>query len=145
MDAQVNYLRNLVYLGQVDNEFQEAEKDFVRSVGERLGLASDVIERELASDISSPPPLPSDAILRFILLDDLINLTVADGRISEEETRTCTRFAEAFGFEPDVVQGILEKISAHLQRGFQANQVQSLIRNELFRLNNKNFFYEKYH
>ncbi len=145
MDAQVNYLRNLVYLGQVDNEFQEVEKDFVRSVGERLGLASDVVERELVSNISTPPPLPSDTILRFILLDDLITLAVSDGRISEEETRTCIRFAEAFGFEPDIVRGILEKISAHLQRGFQGNQMQLLIRNELFRLNNRNFFYEKYH
>ncbi len=144
MDAKVNYLRNLVYLGQADDEFHDSEMDFVRSVGERLGLSPDVVERELSASISTPPPLPEDEVLRFVLLDDLINLVIADREIRQEEIETCKQFAITLGFDPAVIHGILEKIRTHLERGFMENQTQLLIREELFRLANKNFLHEKY-
>lgn len=66
MDARINYLRNLIYLGQADDEFQDSEKAFVRGVGERLGLPADVVESELNTAISASPPLPTDEVPRFV-------------------------------------------------------------------------------
>lgn len=144
MDARINYLRNLIYLGQADDEFQDSEKAFVRGVGERLGLSADVVESELNTAVSAPPPLPTDEVLRFVLLDDLLNLAVVDRQIRREEIETCKKFAAALGFDPAVIEDILSRIEAHIERGFWGNQTQALIKEELFRLTNKNFIHEKY-
>jgi uncharacterized tellurite resistance protein B-like protein len=144
MDARVNYLRNLIYLGQADEEFQDSEKAFVRSVGKRLGLSPDVVESELNTAISTPPPLPTDEVLRFVLLDDLLNLAVVDRQIRREEIEACKKFAAAFGFDPVVIEDLLSKMETHIERGFWGNQPQVLIKEELFRLTNKNFIHEKY-
>lgn len=145
MDARINYLRNLIYLGQADDEFQDSEKAFVRSVGERLGLSADVVESELNTAVSAPPPLPTDEVLRFVLLDDLLNLAVVDRQIHREEIEACKRFAVSLGFDPAVIEDILSRIEAHIERGFWGNQTQVLIKEDLFRLTNKNFTHEKYH
>ncbi|MCS7035702.1 MAG: hypothetical protein RMJ33_05215 [Saprospiraceae bacterium] len=144
MDAKINYLRNLIYLGQADDEFQASEKAFVRSVGDRLGLPPEVVEKELSATVSTPPPLPTDEVLRFVLLDDLLNLAVVDRQIRREEVEACEKFAVAFGFDAAVIQDILSKIEAHMERGFLDNQTQMLIKQELFRLTNQNFSHEKY-
>ncbi len=144
MDAKINYLRNLIYLGQADGNFDESEKRFVREIGERLGLPPHVVEAELSAAIIEPPPLPSDEVLRFVLLDDLINLSAVDRQISAEEVTSCKQVATALGFEASVVEDILSKIQTHLESGFWGNQLQATIKDELFRLTNKNFTHEKY-
>lgn len=55
MESKINYIRNLVYLGLVDNEFHEKEKEFIRNVGARLGLNTYEIENEINSVINENP------------------------------------------------------------------------------------------
>ncbi len=144
MDPKIAYLRNLIYLGRSDADFQEGEKAFIRKVGERLGLTSDTVEHELSAHLEEKPPIPSDEVLRFILLDDLIHLSTVDRQIREEEMAICEQFAVEMGYNPRVIQDIFQKIRAHLEGGFIENQVTRVIKEELFRLSNQNFLHEKY-
>jgi len=144
MDSKINHIRNLVYLGQVDNYFHEKEKEFVRKVGERLGLDQNEIEKELNSTIDERPSLPTEEILRFILIDDLINLMAADGKIKDEEIDALKKTAQELGFESDMIISISEKIKKHVMDGFAENATQVLIKNELFKSTIKNYYHEKY-
>jgi len=144
MNSKINHIRNLVYLGQVDNDFHEKEREFVRKVGERLGLGQNEIEKELNSTIVERPPLPTEEILRFILIDDLMNLMAADGKIKDEEIDACKKTAQELGFESDMIISISEKIKKHLMDGFAENATQVLIKNELFKSTIKNYYHEKY-
>ena len=120
MNSKINHIRNLVYLGQVDNDFHEKEKEFVRKVGERLGLGQNEIEKELNSTIDERPSLPTEEILRFILIDDLMNLMAADGKIKDEEIDACKKTAQELGFESDMIISISEKIKKHFSEVFEA-------------------------
>ena len=144
MDSKINHIRNLVYLGQADSDFHEKEKEFVKKVGERLGLSQNEIENELISKIDERPPLPTEEILSFILLDDLMNLMASDGKIMDEEIDACKKIANELGFESDMIISISEKIKKHLMDGFTENATQILIKNELFKSTNKNYYHEKY-
>lgn len=144
MDNKINHIRNLVYLGQADHEFHVKEKDFIKKVGERLGLSKYEIDTELCSKIVERPPLPTDEVLRFILLDDLLNLMASDGKINDEEIDVCKKLAMELGFQSDMVISISEKIKKHLVEGFAENSTEILIKNELFKSTTKNNYHEKY-
>jgi uncharacterized tellurite resistance protein B-like protein len=144
MDSKINHIRNLVYLGQADSDFHEKEKEFVKKVGERLGINQNEIEKELNSKIDQRPPLPTEEILRFILLDDLMNLMASDGKIMYKEIDVCKKIATELGFEPEMIIIISEKIKNHLTDGFTENATQALIKNELFKSTTKNYYHEKY-
>jgi len=144
MHNKINHIRNLVYLAQSDRHFHKKEKEFVRKVAERLGLSSNETEEVLSPQEFEKPPLPSQEILRFILLDDLLNLMASDGKIKDEEIEICRNIAEAFDFHPDMIVALSEKIRNHLSEGFSENVTQVLIKNELFRSTFKNRYNEKY-
>jgi len=144
MNSKINHIRNLVYLGQVDSDFHEKEREFVKKVGERLGLSQNEIEKELNSTMDKRPPLPTEEILSFILLDDLMNLMASDGKIMDEEIEACKKIAQELGFESDMIITISEKIKKHLMDGFAENATQVLIKNELFKSTTKNYYHEKY-
>ena len=144
MDSKINHIRNLVYLGQADSNFHKKEIEFVKKVGERLGLSQNEIEKELNSAIDERPPLPTEEILSFILLDDLMNLMASDGKIMDEEIDACKKVAHELGFESEMIISISEKIKKHLTEGFAENETQVFIKNELFKSTTKNYYNEKY-
>jgi len=144
MNSKINYIRSLVYLGKIDRDFHEKEKQFVRSVGTRLGLEPSSVEEELIKSIDERHPLPVEEILRFMLLDDLLNLIALDGKLLEEEIVAVQHIAEELGFSGDVVAVVSSKIKAHLAEGFGENATQDLIKDELYKSISKNFFHEKY-
>lgn len=127
----------------VDNDFHEKEKEFIKNVGKNLGIDSAVIENEIHSAMNVRPPLPEDETLRFKLLDDLINLMTADGKIQDEEVELCKKYAKEFGFQSEVVDTISEKIKNHLSEGYAANTIQILIKNELFKSTLNTYYNEK--
>ncbi len=144
MENKINHIRCLIYLGKIDNELHENEKKYVRSVGERLGVASDIIEQELSSNIAEQPPLPHEEVVKFIVLDDLLNLMAADGKILESEIELLKNTAAQMGFNPEVVTTLATKIEQQLKSEAYNNSIQVLIKNELFKSSTKNYYYEKY-
>ena len=73
MENEINHIRNLVYFGNSDNDFDEKEKEFIRDVGKRLGLDKATVENEINNKNNAVPPLPANEVLRYILLDDILN------------------------------------------------------------------------
>lgn len=145
MDSKINHIRNLIYFGQVDQSFHEKEKEFIRRIGERMGIDSQIIDEEMKAVVNEAPPIPGDAILRFILIDDVLNLMASDEEINEIEIAACKKMAENLGFDSEIISVIADKLIKHSNEGFIQNQVQVLIKDELFRLTAKNKYHEKYY
>ena len=139
----LNHLRNLIHFANIDGEFHSLEKEFIKSVGKRLGLDEITIEAELSELRSEQSPLPENEIRKFVLLDDIMNLMAADGVIQDSELMKCKDYAVQFGFDPAMIDGIAQKIREHLGSE-NVNAPHLLIKNELFKLTNKNPENEKY-
>ncbi|NOY50251.1 MAG: hypothetical protein GXO88_06800 [Chlorobi bacterium] len=103
MNSKITHIKNLVHFAYVDKEFHEKEKEFIKKVGARLGLDESTVDNQIQQNISTTPLLPTNEILRFILLDDIFNLIVIDNVITDEEITECKKVAKEFGFEDDMV------------------------------------------
>lgn len=145
MENEINHIRNLVYFGNSDNDFDEKEKEFIRDVGKRLGLDKATVENEINNKNNAVPPLPANEVLRYILLDDILNLSIVDNIIKDEETLECKRIAKSFGFDEVVIDAIISKMNQHLDSGFSENNSSGLLKNELFKLTSENKSYGKYY
>ena len=144
MDTKINHIKNLVHFAYVDNHLHENEKAFIIKVGERLGLEKSIVDAEISNYSASTPQLPSNEILRFMLLDDILNLILADNNISEEEIKGCQKVATEFGFDIEIINSLVDKLKKHVENGFIENQASHFIKNELFNLTTKNFTDAKY-
>lgn len=144
MDTKINHIKNLVHFAFVDNNLHDNEKAFIIKVGERLGLEKSIVDYEINNKSTSAPQLPSNEILRFMLLDDILNLILADNEISEEEIKECQKVATEFGFDIEIINSLVDKLKKHIENGFIENQTSHFIKNELFNLTTKNFTDAKY-
>ncbi len=144
MDNKINHIRNLVYFGHTDNNFDEKEKEFIRNVGHRLGIDKETTENEVNIKSDVAPPLPTNEVLRYILLDDILNLCIVDNVIKDEEIAECKRIARLFGFNEEVIDSIISILKKHLESGFEENNSSILLEKEFFKLTADNYSYGKY-
>jgi len=144
MNSKITHIKNLVHFAYIDNELHEKEKEFIKKVGERLGLDEKLVDEQIQKNSSSTPLLPTNEILRFILLDDIFNLIVIDNVIADEEISECKKIAKNFGFEEEIVDSFIAKLQKHIIHGFVDNKTDLFIKNELFKLTSKNYTDEKY-
>ncbi len=144
MERKVEYIRVLIYLGRADAEFHEKEKEYIRKVGFRLGLNDEDLDKELSATTAEAFALPQEEVLRFTLLDDLINLMISDGKITEEEIKICEKIANELGFHTDAVGSIINSVKKYLIAGSVENEIHLFVKNELFKLAAKNYYHEKY-
>lgn len=144
MDTRINHLRNLIHFAFVDNHLHDKEKELIHKVGKRLGFDQVSIEKEIENRSNSKPPLPANEVLRFILLDDILNLIVVDNKIEDEEITELKRVATNFGFQVEIVNSLVAKLKKHIENGFIENQTSQFIKDEIFVLTTKNYSDDKY-
>src|SRR5207249_8259116 len=102
-----------------------------RKVGARLALDKAIVEDEINKGNNSKPPLPYNEVLRFILLDDILNLIVADNIIKDEEISELKKVATEFGFEQEIINSLVTKLRKHIEGDFLSNETSLFIKDEL--------------
>ena len=143
MDDKLLYLQNLVHLAQADQELHPREKDCILEVAKRLGIETQTALR-LMNEPLETPPLPSDPLVRYSLLNDLFNLAACDGVVRDEEVTDCKNIATSLGFEAEVVDHLVESLRKHLSHGYHKNAMKAFISDTLHAETVKNFSHDKY-
>ncbi len=138
MDKRKKHIQNLVYFALADNNFDIAEKDFIKQVGKRLNIDENELNILLESKVIEQPEIPEDEVQRYILFDDILNLIVIDKKIEEQEESEIKKIAGKLGFPSNMVDDIIVKLKRHIELGFDANQISHSIKNSVFSLTNKN-------
>lgn len=144
MNSKITHIKNLIHFAYVDNHLHEKEKEYIHKVGNRLGLDQQVIEEELKNPPEEAPSLPTNEVLRFMLLDDIFNVIAVDHVLTDEEISECKRVAKHFGFEEEVINSLLDELKKHLDEGFMENRTSLFIKNQLYQLTSNNYTDAKY-
>jgi|GEM_PF-1405387 len=144
-ERRIIHLRHLVHFALVDDTIHSYEKDFIYDVGIRLGFNREEIEDILLSPSLTAPPVPDNEVLRYILMEDLLTLFMADNILAEIEILSAKKIAAKLGFDTDVVDILLQKLTSHTELGFQKNNISPIIRNTLHPIIFKNSSDAKYH
>ena len=69
-----------------------------------------------------------------MLFEDLLQIILADLKITNEEIRECKRVAKEMGFEEKMVDNLINKMQEHLKNGFIKNTKVDFLESEMYNL-----------
>ncbi len=134
MKNKIIHIKNLIHFALADGHLHDKELELIKAVGRRMGLENSEIEKEILDKSSLVPPLPENEVLRFMLFEDLLQIILADLKITNEEIRECKRVAKEMGFEEKMVDNLINKMQEHLTNGFIKNTKVDFLESEMYNL-----------
>ena len=134
MKNKIIHIKNLIHFALADGHLHDKELELIKAVGRRMGLENSEIEKEILNKSSLVPPLPENEVLRFMLFEDLLQIILADLKITNEEIRECKRVAKEMGFEEKMVDNLINKMQEHLTNGFIKNTKVDFLESEMYNL-----------
>lgn len=118
-----SYLRELIKVAKADGYLDEKEYEFILKIGHKLSCSPDEI-KALSEGVKLEDP--SDASQsrehKLKLIFDLVVLMMIDGTIDSKELGLCKSVAMKSGFEPEVIDDIVHRISTLTQSGSSIEQ-----------------------
>ena len=109
---RLSHIKSLIALSMVDGKMQDAELWAIAEIGVREGVNPKEVERLLASPGRTELIVPDSYSKREQYLKDMVRLMISDGNIDDNEMAWCKMFAEAFGYEHEVIDAMLQDIVA---------------------------------
>ena len=134
MKTKIIHIKNLIHFALADGYLHDKELELIKAVGRRMGLENSEIEKEIQDKSSLAPPLPENEVLRFMLFEDLLQIILADLKITNEEITECKRVAKEMGFEEEMVDALINKMQEHVKNGFIKNTKVEFLESEMYNL-----------
>ncbi len=109
-----NYLKQLIKVAMSDGNIDEKENQFINKIAVKFNLSDEDIDDIKANirDIKFQEPQNSRA--RFQMVFDLVWLMLIDGNIDVNEVHICSRVAMKMGYEPQIVEDLVNAIQNNL-------------------------------
>ena len=109
-----NYLKQLIKVAMSDGNIDEKENKFINKIAVKFNLSDEDIDdiKSNLQDIKFQEPQNSKA--RFQMVFDLVWLMLIDGNIDVNEIHICSRVAMKMGYEPQIVEDLVNAIQNNL-------------------------------
>lgn len=109
---KLDLLKNLVVMSAADGSLAEEEISLLFDRCAELGLTEDDLEKAIAFALSSEASLilPTDRKEQETVLEDLIRMMAADGRLAEAEKRLFALSAAKMGFPTDKLDELIDRL-----------------------------------
>jgi uncharacterized tellurite resistance protein B-like protein len=114
-------------MAYADNELHPNEKALLLTVGERIGLSDQEINELIAHPILTNDEESIGEIDRYMLFEDLLDVMMADGKITDEEIDLCRSYAAKMGFNTNIVNHMVDKIKYFLAQGCNTINLREMI------------------
>lgn len=109
-----NYLKQLIKVAMSDGNIDDKENVFINKIASKFDL-SDADIKEIKHNL---PDIkfrePQNAKLRFQMVFDLVWIMLIDGNIDVNEVHICSRVAMKMGYEPQIVEDLVNAIKNNL-------------------------------
>jgi uncharacterized tellurite resistance protein B-like protein len=105
-----SYIKNLLEVAIADGKLDESELNLVISIAEKFDLTkNEVLEiKNNPADFKFTPPSSYSAKVK--LLEDLVNIMIADKRIDENEVKICKDLAYRLDIAPVIVDELIQNL-----------------------------------
>lgn len=104
------HIKNLVLLAMADDKTEDAELAVISAVCCREGLTDSDLQKIIKNPESVQFTPPTDPATRLRYMRDLVFLMMSDGNIHENEMIICSKFAQALGFNTEVIPVMIKNI-----------------------------------
>lgn len=144
MSRNLKHLAALSLIAHSHEELHPNELSFLKSVAKRLKIDNKTAVEIIEHPEHQSHDLPAQEIDRYVFLDDVLKLLIADGALDEAEIEQCRLMCSKLGFEKRMVDGIIRKMSKHIERGFDKNKITEALSHDLNRLTSKITKYDRH-
>jgi uncharacterized tellurite resistance protein B-like protein len=121
--AQKGHFRNLVLLARLDGVVDEAEKNLLSRIANRLGLTEEQV-KEIKNNPDNyaviPPVNVDERTERFV---QLIEMSMTDAVISMEEKLVIHRMAIALGYTDETFVAAFDSITSQFKAGKSKDEI----------------------
>lgn len=111
-----SYIQSLYTIACVDGDFAEDEQALLFALAQRMELSAEEFEAAIPTGSFTPSDIeilaPEELEIRIQWLRNLILMVAADGVLTPTEYQTCMYFAGELGFPPQIVDDVLNSLSA---------------------------------
>lgn len=130
-EKRKSHILNLVLLAQADGQWHENEKKFIADVAKRIGLTDQEHEDLLFSPESVQFVVAQSEEERITLLYDLLFMMKMDGGVSPQEEKMCMELGLRMGFNPMMVQEMINVMKSHLLQRIPDDSLINILRKYL--------------
>jgi uncharacterized tellurite resistance protein B-like protein len=126
-----SHLKNLVAIAKLDGVITIEEYNFLVNVGNRVGISESEIKKMIKRTykVSVSKPKSKELILDYIY--DLIEMTLVDGVVDEEEIDLTITIAEKIGLNPKVAPIIVRRIFTLYEIGKNKDEIIEILKSHL--------------
>ena len=112
-----NYLKQLLRVAMSDGNVDEKEFEFINKIASKFDVTAEELEeiKSNLQDIKFKEPATSK--LRFQMVFDLVWIMLIDEEIDVSEIHICSRIAMKLGYEPQIVENLVNAIQNNLKEG----------------------------
>lgn len=114
---KLSHLKQMLLLAVADDKLDKKELGALAAVMSRDGMTRADFERCINEPESIKMVLPKDENAKAKYLRDMVLLMMADGVVEDREMKTCKLTAQALGYEPEVVDDLLERLISSIKEG----------------------------
>jgi len=121
-----SYLKELIKVAKADGYLEKKEYEFILKIGHKLSCSPDEIKalsEGVKLEDASEASQSREHKLKLIF--DLVAIMMIDGTIDPKELGLCKSVAMKSGFEPEVIDDIVHRISTLIQSGSSIEQASS--------------------
>ena len=113
-NSDKNYLKQLIKVAMCDGTIDEKENKFINKIAGKFNLSDEDIN-DIKSNLQNIKfREPQSAKARFQMVFDLVWLMLIDGNIDVNEIHICSRVAMKMGYEPQIVEDLVNAIQNNL-------------------------------
>ena len=116
-DARKSYIKELIRVARADGHLEQREYNFLLKVGKKLDYSPDEIQKLSSEKQDDLGDIRQYKKHRLKLILDLVAIMMIDESIDPKELGLCKSVAMKSGFEPEVIDDIVHRISQEVKAG----------------------------
>ncbi|WP_266205005.1 hypothetical protein [Pontibacter kalidii] len=106
-EKKLAFFQNLVLIAVADKYVDDAESDFLLTIGEQLGLTQDDT-LPIADNLSTLAFIvPEQGLHKHLELQTLIMMVLQDGKVEEREYKLCLEYTRGIGYTQEILDNLI--------------------------------------
>jgi uncharacterized membrane protein YebE (DUF533 family) len=121
--SQKGHFRNLVLIARFDGKIIESEKNLLKRIAQKLALTDEQVKEILENSENYPVIPPYSVEERYERYVQLLQMSLVDGVMSQEEEVFVKKLGTALGFSDEVIELITKQIVDKIKSGLNRDQI----------------------
>lgn len=110
-EKKLAFFQNLVLIAVADKYVDDAESDFLLTIGEQLGLTQDDT-LPIADNLSTLAfIIPEQGLHKHLELQTLIMMILQDGKVEEREYKLCLEYTRSIGYTQEILDNLIRRLT----------------------------------